>query len=119
MYAAELVSLHRGQGLELLWRDSLQCPTESQYIAMVNDSKYCVLITITFGHLYEYHVIETGGLFRVAVKLMMACATTNVNVYVLQYPTVQNFRTHSCEKIVTMSRLSTSSGYIFRFGTTT
>lgn len=26
--------------------------------------------------------LETGGLFRVAVKLMMACATTNVDVYV-------------------------------------
>ena len=34
----ELVSLHRGQGLELLWRDSLQCPTEEQYISMVNNS---------------------------------------------------------------------------------
>ncbi|THH11232.1 hypothetical protein EW146_g8122 [Bondarzewia mesenterica] len=56
----ELLNLHRGQGLELLWRDSLQCPTEDEYIAMVND--------------------KTGGLFRVAVKLMMACATTNVNV---------------------------------------
>ncbi|KAI0087098.1 isoprenoid synthase domain-containing protein [Irpex rosettiformis] len=56
----ELLSLHRGQGLELLWRDSLQCPTEEEYIAMVND--------------------KTGGLFRVAVKLMMACATTNVDV---------------------------------------
>lgn len=26
--AAGLISLHRGQGLELLWRDSLACPTE-------------------------------------------------------------------------------------------
>jgi hypothetical protein len=25
---------------------------------------------------------ETGGLFRVAVKLMMACATKNMDVYV-------------------------------------
>jgi len=57
---AELLSLHRGQGLELLWRDSLQCPTEEQYVAMVNN--------------------KTGGLFRVAVKLMMACATTNIDV---------------------------------------
>ncbi|KAL1745802.1 isoprenoid synthase domain-containing protein [Schizophyllum fasciatum] len=30
----ELLSLHRGQGLELLWRDSLQCPTEDEYIDM-------------------------------------------------------------------------------------
>ncbi|KAI0764359.1 terpenoid synthase [Trametes elegans] len=57
---AELLSLHRGQGLELLWRDSLQCPTEEDYVTMVNN--------------------KTGGLFRVAVKLMMACSTTNINV---------------------------------------
>jgi geranylgeranyl diphosphate synthase type 3 len=34
----ELLNLHRGQGLEILWRDSLQCPTEEEYIAMVNNS---------------------------------------------------------------------------------
>lgn len=37
--SAELLSLHRGQGLELLWRDSLQCPTEEEYVAMVNNSE--------------------------------------------------------------------------------
>ncbi|KAF7303777.1 hypothetical protein MIND_00607300 [Mycena indigotica] len=37
---SELLSLHRGQGLELLWRDSLTCPTEEQYIDMVNDSEW-------------------------------------------------------------------------------
>ncbi|OBZ65076.1 Geranylgeranyl pyrophosphate synthase [Grifola frondosa] len=57
---AELLSLHRGQGLEILWRDSLQCPTEEEYVAMVNN--------------------KTGGLFRVAVKLMMACSTANIDV---------------------------------------
>jgi len=57
---AELLCLHRGQGLELLWRDSLQCPTEEEYVGMVNN--------------------KTGGLFRVAVKLMMACSTTNIDV---------------------------------------
>ena len=34
----ELLNLHRGQGLELLWRDSLTCPTESEYVDMVNNS---------------------------------------------------------------------------------
>ncbi|KLO15127.1 terpenoid synthase [Schizopora paradoxa] len=53
----ELLNLHRGQGLELLWRDSLQCPTEEEYVNMVNN--------------------KTGGLFRLAVKLMMACASQN------------------------------------------
>ncbi|QRV98279.1 farnesyl-diphosphate synthase [Ceratobasidium sp. AG-Ba] len=48
----ELLNLHRGQGLDLLWRDTLTCPTEREYIEMVNN--------------------KTGGLFRIAIKLMMA-----------------------------------------------
>ncbi|KAK6997319.1 isoprenoid synthase domain-containing protein [Favolaschia claudopus] len=57
---SELMSLHRGQGLELLWRDSLTCPSEDQYVRMVND--------------------KTGGLLRIGVKLLMACGTTNLDV---------------------------------------
>ncbi|RXW23685.1 hypothetical protein EST38_g2152 [Candolleomyces aberdarensis] len=57
---AELLSLHRGQGLEILWRDSLRCPTEEEYIDMVSN--------------------KTGGLLRIGIKLMMACSTTNVDV---------------------------------------
>ncbi|KAF9816872.1 hypothetical protein IEO21_03846 [Rhodonia placenta] len=56
----ELLNLHRGQGLDLLWRDTLTCPSEQEYIAMVNN--------------------KTGGLFRLAVRLMMANATTSVGI---------------------------------------
>ncbi|KAF5325558.1 hypothetical protein D9619_009682 [Psilocybe cf. subviscida] len=56
----ELLSLHRGQGLEILWRDSLQCPTEEEYIRMVNN--------------------KTGGLLRIGIKLMMACSTENTDI---------------------------------------
>ncbi|KAJ7895357.1 isoprenoid synthase domain-containing protein [Mycena leptocephala] len=62
MVTEELLFLHRGQGLDLLWRDSLQCPTEEEYIHMVRD--------------------KTAGLLRIAVKLMMACAMINVDVSV-------------------------------------
>lgn len=48
----ELINLHRGQGMDLLWRDSLICPTEEEYVEMVNN--------------------KTGGLFRIAVKLMIS-----------------------------------------------
>ncbi|CAH7672894.1 geranylgeranyl diphosphate synthase, type III, partial [Phakopsora pachyrhizi] len=47
----ELLRLHRGQGMDLYWRDSLICPTEAEYIEMVKN--------------------KTGGLFRIAIKLMM------------------------------------------------
>lgn len=35
----ELLNLHRGQGLDLFWRDSLTCPTEEEYIHMVLGSE--------------------------------------------------------------------------------
>ncbi|KAM0755431.1 terpenoid synthase [Meredithblackwellia eburnea MCA 4105] len=50
----ELLNLHRGQGMDLFWRDNLICPTEPEYIEMVNN--------------------KTGGLFRIAIKLMMAAS---------------------------------------------
>ncbi|KAF8554836.1 terpenoid synthase [Imleria badia] len=56
----EMLALHRGQGRELLWRDHLQCPTEEEYVEMVKD--------------------KTGGLLRVAVRLMMECATINTDI---------------------------------------
>jgi geranylgeranyl diphosphate synthase type 3 len=46
----ELLNLHRGQGQEIVWRDAVQCPSEEDYCKMVLD--------------------KTGGLFRLAVKLM-------------------------------------------------
>ncbi|KAF8524397.1 terpenoid synthase [Hysterangium stoloniferum] len=55
----ELINLHRGQGLDLLWRDNLICPTEEEYIHMVNN--------------------KTGGLFRIAIKLMMAISSSTVD----------------------------------------
>ncbi|WWC85164.1 uncharacterized protein L201_000021 [Kwoniella dendrophila CBS 6074] len=48
----ELLHLHRGQGLDLFWRDTLTCPTEKEYVDMV--------------------LGKAGGLLRLAVKLMMA-----------------------------------------------
>jgi geranylgeranyl diphosphate synthase, type III len=52
----ELINLHRGQGMDLFWRDTLTCPTEEEYIEMVNN--------------------KTGGLLRLAVKLMQACSSS-------------------------------------------
>ncbi|KAL8819746.1 MAG: hypothetical protein Q9191_007665 [Dirinaria sp. TL-2023a] len=56
IYTEELLSLHRGQGMDLFWRDTLTCPSEADYLAMV-DSK-------------------TGGLFRLAVRLMQTASPT-------------------------------------------
>ncbi|GAA5923387.1 farnesyltranstransferase [Sporobolomyces koalae] len=50
----ELLNLHRGQGMDLFYRENLVVPTEQEYIEMVNN--------------------KTGGLFRIAIKLMMAAS---------------------------------------------
>jgi geranylgeranyl diphosphate synthase, type III len=52
IFSTELINLHRGQGMDLYWRDTLTCPTEDDYLEMVQN--------------------KTGGLFRLAVKLMQA-----------------------------------------------
>lgn len=52
IYSKELINLHRGQGMDLYWRDTLTIPTEADYLEMVRN--------------------KTGGLFRLAVRLMQA-----------------------------------------------
>lgn len=46
----ELMALHEGQGMELYWRDMHICPSEEEYKTMVFN--------------------KTGGLYRLAVKLL-------------------------------------------------
>jgi geranylgeranyl diphosphate synthase type 3 len=38
IFTEELLNLHRGQGIELFWRDSITCPTEEEFIDMINNS---------------------------------------------------------------------------------
>jgi geranylgeranyl diphosphate synthase type 3 len=56
VFAEELLNLHRGQGMDLFWRDTLTCPTEDDYLEMVGN--------------------KTGGLFRLGIKLMQAESST-------------------------------------------
>jgi geranylgeranyl diphosphate synthase type 3 len=75
---AELMSLHRGQGLDIIWRDTLRCPTEDEYVDMVKDSR---LLPLPRKPSCERSCFpETGGLLRITVKLLMACAMTNTNM---------------------------------------
>jgi geranylgeranyl diphosphate synthase type 3 len=54
IFASELVELHEGQGMDILWRDSFTCPSLEQYDSMV--------------------LKKTGGLFRLALRMMLALA---------------------------------------------
>jgi len=59
IYTDELLNLHRGQGMDLHWRDNLICPSEADYFEMVGN--------------------KTGGLFRLAIKLMQCESEMDVN----------------------------------------
>ncbi|KAI4264777.1 MAG: hypothetical protein L6R42_000149 [Xanthoria sp. 1 TBL-2021] len=52
IFNEELVNLHRGQGMDIFWRETLTTPTEDEYLLMISN--------------------KTGGLFRLAVRLMQA-----------------------------------------------
>ncbi|PSN41558.1 Geranylgeranyl pyrophosphate synthase [Blattella germanica] len=50
VYTEQLLELHRGQGMEIYWRDNYTCPSEDEYLQMTKR--------------------KTGGLFMLAVRLM-------------------------------------------------
>lgn len=50
IFTNQLLELHRGQGLDIYWRDSFICPTEEEYLDMIQR--------------------KTGGLFGLGVSLM-------------------------------------------------
>lgn len=82
----ELINLHRGQGLDLYWRDTLNCPTEEEYLDMVMNSKFYIFFFFFFilinsiqnaNQLLSF-LIETGGLYRLAVRLMQELSSVEM-----------------------------------------
>lgn len=51
VYTEQLLELHRGQGMEIYWRDNFLCPQEAEYKLMT--------------------IRKTGGLFMLAIRLML------------------------------------------------
>jgi len=39
VFSEELCNLHRGQGMDLHWRDTSTCPTETEYLQMIDNSE--------------------------------------------------------------------------------
>lgn len=50
IYTRQMIQLHRGQGLEIYWRDNVQCPSEEEYAEVIT--------------------LKTSGLFGMAIELM-------------------------------------------------
>jgi geranylgeranyl pyrophosphate synthase len=65
IFMQEMKNLHLGQGMDLFWRDSSTCPSESQYLEMVNN--------------------KTGGLFRIMVRLMQLESSCSRYVHKARY----------------------------------
>ncbi|XP_070159211.1 terpene synthase isoform X1 [Polyergus mexicanus] len=55
VYMEQLLELHRGQGMDIFWRDNFICPSEADYKTMT--------------------IRKTGGLFNLAVRLMKLFST--------------------------------------------
>ncbi|KAK7743724.1 hypothetical protein SLS62_010455 [Diatrype stigma] len=67
IFIDEMRSLFVGQGLDLHWTSNMQCPSVAEYLRMVDGSKS----PISFLRRYA-DSSETGGLFRLLVRLMAA-----------------------------------------------
>ncbi|KAA0192622.1 Geranylgeranyl diphosphate synthase type III [Fasciolopsis buskii] len=59
IFTEQMIELHRGQGMDIFWRRSSHCPTESEYRNMA--------------------VRKTGGLFGLAVRLMQLFSDNKAN----------------------------------------
>jgi len=59
VFTQQLLELHRGQGMEIYWRDNFTCPTEEEYNLMISR--------------------KTGGLFNLAVRLMQLFSESDEN----------------------------------------
>ncbi|CAH8613290.1 unnamed protein product [Heterobilharzia americana] len=59
IFTEQMLELHRGQGMDIFWRSSFKCPSESDYEAMV--------------------LCKTGGLFGLGVRLMQLFSEVQTN----------------------------------------
>lgn len=57
IYSQQMIELHRGQGLDIYWRDNFVCPSEEEYLDMIKR--------------------KTGGLFNMGVRLMQLFSQNN------------------------------------------
>jgi hypothetical protein len=63
-----MIRLHEGQGLDIYWRDAMVVPSESEYLGMIKNSKFYPALVPRPR--FMHRDLETGGLLRLAVKLM-------------------------------------------------
>lgn len=73
IYTEELIHLHQGQGIELYWRDSLTCPTEEEYIEMVNNSRRLFLSKTAVFLIYIFFFFRNKRSAETWCKIDASC----------------------------------------------
>lgn len=91
IFNEEILNLHRGQGMDLYWRDTLTIPHEEEYLEMVSN--------------------KTGGLFRLGIRLMMMSSTLELDLLPLANLLGLLFQIQDDYRNLTCERMSQTKGY--------
>ena len=85
IFNEEILNLHRGQGMDLYWRETLTLPREEEYLDMVSN--------------------KTGGLFRLGIRLMMMNSNRDLdllpftNLLGLLFQIQDDYRNLACDRV--------------------
>lgn len=85
IFNEEILNLHRGQGMDLYWRDTLTLPSEEEYLDMVSN--------------------KTGGLFRLGIRLMMMNSQRDLdllpftNLLGMLFQIQDDYRNLACDRV--------------------
>ncbi len=101
LFPEELSNLYCGQSMDLYWAHYLKCPTEAEYIEMVDNSTLTIPSSSDKALLTS---LETGGLFRMLSKLMQTESTTCSYVFLIHVKVAlpTRSRTLSLDTFVTL-----------------
>ena len=64
VYTEQLLESHRGQGMEIYWRDNFICPSEDEYRTMTVRSKVYrytyaqIFMRVFFNSIYHFQKLE-------------------------------------------------------------
>ncbi len=91
IFNEEMLNLHRGQGMDLFWRDTSTVPTEEDYLQMISN--------------------KTGGLLRLLARLMMAMSKSNIDLVPFAEMLGLIFQIQDDYKNLLSSEMSAAKGY--------
>jgi geranylgeranyl pyrophosphate synthase len=93
MPADEMKNLYAGQSLDLYWTYNVVCPSLPEYLKMVDKSTSSLFLSLDYPNTptplqHKLTITETGGLFRLLARFMMACSPSKTNQNLLDLSTL-------------------------------